>query len=205
MGGILKNKTESNQSISESTKEFREQVLKNTKLNAQLNETHQDIRTTDIANDAIKEEERLKWNSQNLSENEVIQKNIMENLTQTIDEPKTPFQHATLPEMNEYYQDDDEEVGDLENFSLGEPEFDTLHNEQSRSEDEEQDEEPPKPKKSFAELRKAHYHHEHPPAPQEKLIDQEEDEIDDSGEPPKPKKSFAELRKEHYKNEHAPK
>lgn len=193
MGGILKNKDDvEGVAIAENTKEFREQVLKNTKLNAQLKNEHLDepaITPTD---------EKLQWNKQNLSENEIIQKNIIENLSQTIDEPKTPFQKATQPELNEYYQDDDdEEVKELDDFSLGEPEFpieeldqmDNLNNSQITT----------GKKKSFEELRKQHYHNEHYPVVHPS-INKVENDADDEYED-EPKKSFAELRKQHYKNE----
>lgn len=229
MGGILKNKQDQkeNLTITDDTKEFRSQVLKNTKLNALLKNSINpnilneagEIDPSRINELSEEDKEKLKWNAQNLQDNEIIQKQIIENLGQTIDEPKTPFQKAAQPELNEYYQDDDE-VEDLNNFSLGEPElkvdeldqkFDIPVNpeeqDDQRNEDDEEieDEEVSKPKKSFDELRKQHYHHEHLPALSKAVeIEEESDNEEEEEEEPKPKKSFAELRKQHYHNEHVP-
>lgn len=235
MGGILKNKNELDQQnivIPESSKEFRNKVLENTKLNALLksNNINPNILNSQGEIDPKKieelsqdDKEKLKWNAKNLQDNEIIQKQIIENLEQTIDEPKTPFQAAVQPELNEYYQDD-EEVEDLDNFSLGEPELkvdeldkkfnkeidaeelDQIHSQEDGDDEDQEDEAPTKPKKSFEELRKSHYHHEHPPIHKEVTVEDElEEDDDDEDEQPKPKKSFAELRKEHYHNEHVPK
>lgn len=232
MTGILKNKAQTQPGaaavVSESTKEFREQVLKNTKLNALLtntdkptsstppknsdtNEINADARATDAAKAA---EEQLKWNKQNLNENAVIQKQILENMETTIDEPKTPFQVAH-PGSNEYYQDDDDD--DLNNFSLGEPEIKLdpkaddfevgIHDEPSQAAATESAEQA-QHHKSFGELRKKHYHQEHIPTISQTggFEEYEEDDNDDDGndEPAKPKMSFAELRKLHYQKEHVP-
>lgn len=231
MTGILKNKAQTQPGaaavVSESTKEFREQVLKNTKLNALLtntdkptsstpptnsdtNEINADARATDAAKAA---EEQLKWNKQNLNENAVIQKQILENMETTIDEPKTPFQVAH-PGSNEYYQDDDDD--DLNNFSLGEPEIKLdpkaddfevgIHDEPSQAATESAEQ--AQHHKSFDELRKKHYHQEHIPTISQTggFEEYEEDDNDDDGndEPAKPKMSFAELRKLHYQKEHVP-
>lgn len=216
-GGILKNKLEQDQQdnlkLTEDTKEFRNQVLKNTKLNALLKNNidptilndQGDIDPSKISQLSDDDKEKLKWNAKNLQDNEIIQKQIIENLGQTIDEPKTPFQKAAQPELNEYYQDDDD-VEDLNSFSLGEPEikvdeldqkFDVkVHPEEEEEEAEE------KPKKSFAELRKQHYHNE---VPHHKDVEFEEDEDDDKEEEtPQQKKTFEELRKQHYHHEHVP-
>ncbi|CCH45959.1 hypothetical protein BN7_5546 [Wickerhamomyces ciferrii] len=225
MGGILKNKIDKDQQISkvpESAQEFRNQVLQNTKLNALLkNNINPEILNSQGNIDPNKinqltddEKDKLKWNAQNLKDNEVIQKQIIENLGQTIDEPKTPFQKATQPELNEYYQDDDE-IDDLNDFKLGEPEikvdeldqkFDVKINPE-KQEQEQDEEEETKPKTSFDELRKKHYHHEHIPA-FTKDVDEDADlpnnDDEDDEDEPKPKKSFAELRKQHYQKEHVP-
>jgi len=241
MGGILKNKVEQDQQVpklAESTKEFRNQVLENTKLNALLkdNNINQNIlnQSGEIDPEKISqlsqdEKEKLKWNAENLQSNSIIQKQIIENIGQdTIDEPKTPFQAATDPELNEYYQDDDE-IEDLDNFQLGEPEIkvdeldkqrggsitgepqETNNQEEEENDvDDDDDDESSKPKKSFDELRKQHYHHEHIPA-FTKDVDEESEEAqadkmgnDEDDEETKPKKSFAEMRKQHYQNEHKP-
>jgi protein phosphatase inhibitor 2 len=195
MGGILKNKSDKETaSVAQSTKEFREQVLKNTKLNAQLTSEHH--QTSDLPHHLSEEDmEKLQWNKKNLEDNEAIQQKILENMETTIDEPKTPFQHAT--EMNEYYKDDD----DLEAFSLGEPELkedEVSVLDKETVESEEYEEPKPKPQMSFEEMKKMHYHHE---APQFHPVEDEDDE-DDEEEESKPKMSFAEMRKMHYSKEH---
>ncbi len=217
-GGILKNKLEQDQQdnlkLTEDTKEFRNQVLKNTKLNALLKNNidptilndQGDIDPTKISQLSDDDKEKLKWNAKNLQDNEIIQKQIIENLGQTIDEPKTPFQKAAQPELNEYYQDDDD-VEDLNSFSLGEPEIkvdelDQKFDVKVHPEEEEEEEVEEKPKKSFAELRKQHYHNE---VPHHKDVEFEEDEDDDKEEEtPQQKKTFEELRKQHYHHEHVP-
>ncbi|KAH3683759.1 hypothetical protein WICPIJ_005278 [Wickerhamomyces pijperi] len=212
-GGILKNKNELNpekhQYVEQTTKEFREQVLKNTKLNSQLkpdgprepiNPSTPSSDSTakqflDPANNTAlvtaynelseQDKESLKWDINNLNSNSVIQKKIIENMKsqgQSIDEPKTPFQAAK--EMNEYYNLDEDE--DLNGFSLGEPEMEMNAKQDEFSlndteliRDDDKQEES-KHKKSFEEMRKQHYHHEHLPAPQN--IEEVEDEEEDDDE-----------------------
>lgn len=229
MGGILKNKNETDPSASaaavastQSTKEFREQVLKNTKLNAKLKDFKPELFNAAGEVDMAKlnslstaEQEKLQWNSQNLSDNAEIQQKIIANMETSIDEPKTPFQHAA--EMNEYYQPDEEE--DLEAFTLGEPEIKVdeldekferpVHPEElDENDDDDQEEEQPQKKMTFDEMRKQHYHHETPNFhPVEKEDDDDADEDDDDEEEAdqeKPKMSFAEKRKMHYQQEHVP-
>lgn len=219
MVGILKNKSEHSGTVSQSTKEFREEVLKNTKLNAQLqSEEHKKIVAKQQQEEAEQralqvEQERLQWNKKNLEDNEVIQKQILENMETTIDEPKTPFQHAT--EVNEYYKEDEDE---LEDFSLGAPEFSVPSEEEESTgvpverveshvslggvpdPSELHKGQPPDHHMTFEEKKKLHYHHE---APQFHPVEDADDDGED--EAPEKKMSFAEKRKLHYSKEHVPK
>ncbi|SCU86424.1 LAFA_0E00672g1_1 [Lachancea sp. 'fantastica'] len=139
MGGILKNPLpdqNGNLEDSESISDFRKQVYKNTQLNAQLSSTSNsdraDLRSSpkkhSIPKDVLsmkhdrdthehqhEDEERLKWNQQNLDANDVAKLQYQDI---SIDEPKTPYQGAVDP-SGEYYRDDDED--ELESLSLGEP------------------------------------------------------------------------------------
>ncbi|KAG0669537.1 hypothetical protein C6P45_003608 [Maudiozyma exigua] len=126
------------------------------------------------------EEERLQWNGKNLADNEVAKQQYADI---HIDEPKTPYQGAVDPE-GEYYRDDDEDedndnngaipkVPDLDDFTLGEPEYDiqdTVNNDEGvevhmsceddeQQEDDELDEARAKElrHKKFEEMRKKHY------------------------------------------------
>ncbi|SCV02443.1 LAME_0H00650g1_1 [Lachancea meyersii CBS 8951] len=139
MGGILKNPLpdqNGNLEDSESISDFRKQVYKNTQLNAQLNSKHSSDRGDlplspkkhSIPKDVLslkhehdtqlqhEEEEKLKWNQQNLDENDVAKLQYQDI---NIDEPKTPYQGAVDP-SGEYYRDDEEEE-ELESLSLGDP------------------------------------------------------------------------------------
>ncbi|SCU79509.1 LADA_0B01156g1_1 [Lachancea dasiensis] len=138
MGGILKNplpdhngRSEESESISE----FRKQVFKNTQLNAQLSSnSHSEDghpvlspRKHSIPKDTLslkheqdtlskaEEQERLKWNQQNLDDNDLAKLQYQDI---SIDEPKTPYQGAVDPTGEYYREDDDEELGSL---SLGDP------------------------------------------------------------------------------------
>ncbi|AGO13541.1 AaceriAGL341Cp [[Ashbya] aceris (nom. inval.)] len=133
MGGILKNplpqhEQETHSAEPESVSEFRQQVLKNTRLNAQMTTR----RSSDLHNGAhgvpkdtlqlkrMQDEERLQWNQQNLDQNELTKQQFQDI---HVDEPKTPYQGAIDPEGEYYKHDDDDEDGDLENFTLGDPEY----------------------------------------------------------------------------------
>lgn len=200
MGGILKNKGVE-VDVPEDSKAFREQVLKNTQLNAKLqseeHHRHSVIASAAAATTTPTSDDKLQWNKQNLADNEVIQQLIMENMETSIDEPKTPFQHAT--ELNEYYKDDDDE---LEDFSLGAPELDdgneTKHVHVGVQVQGTTDHVLDRSKHmSFEEKKKMHYHHE---APQFHPVDDNEEETE-TAEPQQKKMSFAEMRKMHYSKE----
>lgn len=124
MGGILKNpipEEESPNIEGDSISQFRQQVLKNTELNAQLTANKTSHHPHGIPKDTLSlklqenDPDRLKWNQQNLEENEVTKLQYQDI---HVDEPKTPYQGAVDP-SGEYYKVDDED--DLENFTLGEP------------------------------------------------------------------------------------
>ncbi|CEP64017.1 PP1-complex regulatory subunit GLC8 LALA0_S10e00342g [Lachancea lanzarotensis] len=183
MGGILKNPLpdqNGNFEDSESISDFRKQVYKNTQLNAQLNSASNSGRNDlppsprkhSIPKDVLsmkhdrdtqqhnEEEERLKWNQQNLDANDVAKLQYQDI---SIDEPKTPYQGAVDP-SGEYYRDDDED--DLESLSLGEPIVAPKENEAEEEEEEETDsgddhELDPNSKearhKRFEAMRKQHY------------------------------------------------
>ncbi|SCU86790.1 LANO_0C09208g1_1 [Lachancea nothofagi CBS 11611] len=183
MGGILKNPLpDQNGHVedSESISEFRKQVYKNTQLNAQLSSKNNNEKTQQpitpkkhsIPKDIVslkheqdiltqsEEQERLKWNQQNLDENDVAKLQYQDI---NIDEPKTPYQGAVDP-SGEYYRDDEEEE-DLESLSLGEPVVglkNTNETQESREdepsqEDEVEPESPEARHKRFEKLRKQHY------------------------------------------------
>lgn len=216
MGGILKNALpkeeiqKSREGESQSISEFRQQVYKNTQLNAQLTSRKRDTpldelhldNTGDNDHDNVPlspggrrrgppkdtllmkrehdarekakqegtenmtEEERLQWNQKNLDENEITKQQFQDI---HVDEPKTPYQGAVDPE-GEYYRvdDDDDEVknDDIDDFSLGEPEYkvDEKPKEENGAteegeEEEEEEEELSKEERHrrFEELRKKHY------------------------------------------------
>ncbi|CUS22511.1 LAQU0S05e07030g1_1 [Lachancea quebecensis] len=184
MVGILKNPLPDRNGESEepeSISEFRKQVYKNTQLNAKLTSKAQNNGKNTSNTDATSpkkpvvprdtlslkhqhdtlsqaEEEKLKWNQQNLAENDIAK---LEYKDINIDEPKTPYQGAVDP-SGEYYRDDDEE---LESLSLGEPVVDMPQSDSdkssgsSSSSDTEPSAEESKEAKHrrFEELRKKHY------------------------------------------------
>ena len=147
--GILRNKSvseDSAQSPPLPDKLDRQEVIKNTKLNAQLRDESskgEEIRAK-IAqkkkeyglgeHDSIPE--HLKWDELNIYKNEQEK-----SATMKIDEPKTPYEGGFNPEGEYYRDDDDDESGanskapedEIPAFELGEGEFDKLPHDVSSS------------------------------------------------------------------------
>lgn len=181
--GILRNKEETESSPTFQDKLDRQEVIKNTRLNAQLTNEQQskgdEIRAK-IA-EAKQQQgldptpEHLKWDEINLYKAEQDK-----SATMKIDEPKTPYENGFDPN-GEYYQDDDDEQ--IPEFELGEgakPEdvkgtqsmmgSEVLRNEEQEGEGAEEEEEDGDEEsqlrpltaeerhKKFEEMRKAHYH-----------------------------------------------
>lgn len=116
--GILRNKEEG-QHITSAEELDRQEVIRNTQLNAKLNSTH-DKSNGDILREKLSKaheegSEHLKWDELNLYKTEQEK-----NSTMKIDEPKTPYEGGFNPN-GEYYKED--EVDDIPNFELGEGEF----------------------------------------------------------------------------------
>ena len=179
--GILRNK-----SVSEEPKHFsenldRQEVIRNTRLNAQL--AAESTEGDKIRNQLAKEhaqkigpngiecthgDEHLKWDEINLYQTEQEKAATMK-----IDEPKTPYEGGFNPD-GEYYQDEDED--EIAEFSLGKGQYDHVDANvleslnggkiiPNENLEEEEENEPPKPEltaeerhKLFEERRKAHYH-----------------------------------------------
>lgn len=184
MGGILKNPlpqeevpAESEESISD----FRKQVFMNTQLNAKLTSNKNEANNVAVPHKHVlpkdtlslkhqqEAEERLQWNQKNLAANEITKQQYQDI---HIDEPKTPYQGAVDP-SGEYYKSDEEEEegegGDLDGFSLGEPEFnmkktngvetseDLAPAEEDLNQDSEEQEQAEAKHRRFEEMRKKHY------------------------------------------------
>jgi len=174
--GILRNKDEASPHEHSEGDLDRQEVIRNTRINAQLSadSTKGDKIRAKIAEARAKDgleplPEHLKWDEINLYKTEQEKAATMK-----IDEPKTPYEGGFNPE-GEYYRDDDEENTPIPDFSLGEGQFDSeapvsqslnggaVYKEEG-VEEEEPEEEEEKPllaeekHKRFEEMRKAHYH-----------------------------------------------
>lgn len=172
--GILRNRAEAREASHEDRLD-RQEVINNTRLNAQLVETKGDTIRAKIAEQkkdghaepqtgVPREGDHLKWDELNLYQTEQEK-----NSTMKIDEPKTPYEGGFNPE-GEYYKDDDEDA--IPEFELGQGEIDIDHarveslngGEVIKNDDLENEEEEEKPEtaeerhKRFEEMRKKHYH-----------------------------------------------
>lgn len=190
--GILRNKSEASPlSDSAEPSDFdRQEVIKNTQLNAQifdeLKSKGDQIRAK-IASEKVKRGEdprpdHLKWDELNLYRAEQDKSSTMK-----IDEPKTPYENGFDPN-GEYYRDDDDD-DKIPEFDLGDGEDnkeelpalnggEVLKNEENEDDDSEE----PQPvsaedrHKKFEEMRKAHYHMKAAPLGQKiEVSDDEED------------------------------
>lgn len=178
--GILRNRGETTPHDHNEGDLDRQEVIRNTRLNAQLSNdsSRGDKIRAKIAVAKLHEEngethpEHLKWDEINLYKTEQEKAATMK-----IDEPKTPYEGGFNPE-GEYYRDDgDDATSEIPDFSLGEGQFDNdekveeslnggrvLPAEEPEEKDEtEEEEEKPllaeERHKKFEEMRKAHYHH----------------------------------------------
>lgn len=180
--GILRNKleVEVHQDVTSDALD-RQEVIRNTRLNAHLTSEHTkgDILRAKLAEQKAHEaeenkeikpsenaNEHLKWDELNLYKTEQEKCATMK-----IDEPKTPYEGGFNPE-GEYYKEDE----DIPGFELGEGEFngdsnkieslnggEIIRNEEEGEEEEDQEPEEPEETqeerhKRFEEMRKKHYH-----------------------------------------------
>lgn len=200
--GILRNKGEGSPKQHNEGDLDRQEVIRNTRLNAQLSadSSKGDKIRAKIA-EAKSENgeheqlpEHLKWDEINLYKTEQEKAATMK-----IDEPKTPYEGGFNPE-GEYYRDDgddQEESNEIPDFSLGEGQFDSeipvrqslnggevFKAEGGEEEEEEEEEEVPEKvpllaeekHKKFEEMRKAHYHLAAQPLKHKIDISDEDDE-----------------------------
>mmetsp|Transcript_1194 Transcript_1194/g.1199 ORF Transcript_1194/g.1199 Transcript_1194/m.1199 type:complete len:206 (+) Transcript_1194:65-682(+) len=179
--GILRNKSVSESSESKADRLDRQEVIRNTRLNAQLAsesskgdkirakiaeaKAHQNNEDDNDSHEEKLGGDHLQWDEVNLYKTE--QEKCA---TMRIDEPKTPYDGGFNPE-GEYYNDDDEEIP---NFELGSGEYDNIEDKGSSlnggkvikdplyEEEPEKEEEPEETAeekhKRFEEMRKQHYH-----------------------------------------------
>lgn len=169
--GILRNREEGT-SVPHQDELDRQEVIRNTRLNAQLKSESSkgDKIRAKIARARVEEgeephQEHLQWDEINLYKTEQEKAATMK-----IDEPKTPYEGGFDPE-GEYYRDDDEK--EIPDFALGEGQFEQEDvavgqsingGEVLRDGTEEPEEEEEKPvlaeerHRKFDEMRKAHYH-----------------------------------------------
>ncbi|KAK6454931.1 uncharacterized protein RJT20DRAFT_141981 [Scheffersomyces xylosifermentans] len=208
--GILRNKSVTSPEVSpHDTKVDRQEVIKNTRLNAEIaskfssegDKIRAEIaRKRSIDGSPEHSSEHLQWDELNLYKTEQEKSSTMK-----IDEPKTPYEGGFNPE-GEYYKDDDEaENDDIPDFELGEGEYDTerakhtlesLHGSEvikdPEYEEEEDDEDQEKEltaeerHKRFEQMRKEHYHLRgnalHHQIDLDKVPDDEEDDEKDKDE-----------------------
>ncbi|PVH15628.1 uncharacterized protein CXQ87_003474 [Candidozyma duobushaemuli] len=188
--GILRNKAESSRSPSSGEAELdRSEVIRNTRLNAQLQSESSKgerirakIAEAKEANGDSKTPEHLKWDEINLYKTEQEKAATMK-----IDEPKTPYEGGFNPD-GEYYQNDDDEE-EIPDFSLGEGQFDSevapaeddriIRNEAAEDEEDEDEDQPLSAEerhKKFEEMRKAHYHQAANPLKHRIEVSDDEDE-----------------------------
>lgn len=182
--GILRNKSVSENSESNAERLDRQEVIRNTRLNAQLaseSSRGEEIRSkiaeakshqhesdggeTHQAEPEEKSSDHLQWDEVNLYKTE--QEKCA---TMRIDEPKTPYEGGFNPE-GEYYKDDEEEIPD---FELGNGEYDKIEDkgysfngsevikdpqyEQQEKEESNATETAEQKHQRFEEMRKQHYH-----------------------------------------------
>lgn len=172
--GILRNKDEGSPPQPAEAQLDRQEVIRNTRLNAQLAAelSRGDAIRAQIAEARSKEgngasHDHLKWDEINLYKTE--QEKVA---TMKIDEPKTPYEGGFDP-TGEYYREDgdgDEPNEDIPDFSLGEGQYDDEANgaangaaddEKDEVEEEKEEEKPllaEERHRKFEEMRKAHYH-----------------------------------------------
>ncbi|KAI5965761.1 uncharacterized protein KGF55_001124 [Candida pseudojiufengensis] len=137
--GILRNNSTSEQSRAQQLQDKldRQEVIKNTRLNAKLNsdsskgdeirakiaQKKKELGESDDPDES--KPEHLKWDELNIYKNEQEK-----SATMKIDEPKTPYEGGFNPE-GEYYKDDEDQNNgdeDIPQFDLGEGEYDKLDN-----------------------------------------------------------------------------
>lgn len=181
--GILRNKSVNESSESNAERLDRQEVIRNTRLNAQLAaesskgdkirakiaeiKAHQHSSDGEEENNGEKRSDHLQWDEINLYKTE-----LEKCATMKIDEPKTPYEGGFNPE-GEYYKEDEEEIPE---FELGSGAYDNASEKASESlnggevvkdlqqEEQEQEEEPNPTEtaedrhKRFEEMRRQHYH-----------------------------------------------